>query len=447
MGSLPQPPLVPGSPIIGSALKLFRDPLRYFVTLYRQNGPVFRIRVLSRTYTVLAGIEANQFMARDGDEHLSSEYYFGGFGRELGTETLLLAIDGPRHKRRRKLHRRSYSHEAIIDRLPEMTDIARRFIGAWEPGKRIAVFPAFQRIVLEQLGMVLANHTPSAYFDDLLTVMRTNIYVNVMKLFPAWVLRRRAYVKAKARVLQLGHEIIAEHRGRRPGERTPDLVDALLAERDDDGQPLPDTSVIGETIGSYNAGMDTVSNTCSFMLYGILRTPGLLPRVVDEVDRVFSGTPGELRVLVDLPVLHGAAMETMRLYPVAPFMPRLVVRPFDFAGHRVDQGAEVFMASTVTHHLAEYFPHPERFDVDRYGEGRSWPPNAFAPFALGAHSCLGAGLAEVQIVALIATVLHAVELELDPPTSEVKVRLSPTPTPGAGMAVRLIRHRRDPARG
>src|SRR5262245_18390841 len=403
--------------------------------------------MLTRTYTVLAGIEANQFVARDGDDHLSSAYYFDGFGRELGTETLLLAMDGPRHKWRRKLHRRSYSHEAIVDRLEEMVDIARRSIDAWKPGQRIALFPALQRIVLEQLGTVLANHAPGDYLDDLQTVMRTNIYVHAMKVLPAWVLRRRAYVRAKARVLQLGRQVHAEHRARPPGERAPDLGDALLAERDAGGQPLPDTYVIAETIGSYNSGLDTVSNTCCFMLYSILQTPGLLSRGPEEVDRAFWRAPGHMRLPFDLPILHGVGMETMLLYPVAPFMPRLVTRPFEFAGYRVDRGTEVFMASTVTHHLAEYFPHPERFDVDRYGTEKSWPPNAFAPFALGAHSCLGAGLAEVQMVALIATVLHAAELELDPPTYEIKVRLSPTPTPGRGLAVRLIRHRRPPARG
>jgi len=66
--SVPLPPLVRGAPLLGSALAIFRDPVALFVRLYREVGPVFRLRVPGRAYTVMVGPEATLFLARGGDE-------------------------------------------------------------------------------------------------------------------------------------------------------------------------------------------------------------------------------------------------------------------------------------------------------------------------------------------------------------------------------------------
>ena len=90
------------------------------------------------------------------------------------------------------------------------------------------------------------------------------------------------------------------------------------------------------------------------------------------------------------------------------------------------------MATTVPHYLPEYFPQPERFDIDRYLPERNEhrQPGAYAPFGLGPHRCLGNGFAEVQIAVTLATIMHNVELVLDPPDYELQI--NPAPTPQAG---------------
>ena len=104
----PLPPQAPGLPLLGSGLKMMNDPLSYLVSCYGQFGPIFRLRALNRNLTVMAGLEANQFLARAGDEHFGSEALFGGFAREMGTRVFLVALDGEEHRRLRKLMRRGY---------------------------------------------------------------------------------------------------------------------------------------------------------------------------------------------------------------------------------------------------------------------------------------------------------------------------------------------------
>lgn len=60
----PLPPLVPGLPVLGNALSMQHDPLSFLVDCYQRYGPIFRLKALKREFTVMAGIEANQFLAR-----------------------------------------------------------------------------------------------------------------------------------------------------------------------------------------------------------------------------------------------------------------------------------------------------------------------------------------------------------------------------------------------
>jgi hypothetical protein len=61
---LPLPPIVSGAPILGSARDMLKDPLMFMVRAHEQYGPIFRVRALHLEYTILAGLEANQFLAR-----------------------------------------------------------------------------------------------------------------------------------------------------------------------------------------------------------------------------------------------------------------------------------------------------------------------------------------------------------------------------------------------
>ena len=55
-----------GLPFIGNAWEMGTDPGAFFVKCYREAGPIFRIRLFNKPYTVLAGPEANRFIAREG---------------------------------------------------------------------------------------------------------------------------------------------------------------------------------------------------------------------------------------------------------------------------------------------------------------------------------------------------------------------------------------------
>jgi cytochrome P450 len=442
MATAAVPPRHPGLPLLGNLLPFLRDPVALAIEGYRRHGPIFRLQVPGRRFTVLAGAGANLFAARSGDL-FASRRFWQGYGDELDVQSFVLSLDGPDHFRLRKVMQRAYSRGSITRRFPEAVAITRRAIEQTPIGSSVPVVDLMRRAVTQQLGLLLANREPGAAFDAITTFVRTGLNVTVLKRWPRLMLALPGYRRARARVIAFVREILDDHRPGRWPEREPDLIDDLLAAQREGRYPLTDNDLIMAAFGPFVAGLDTTASTCAFMLYALLANPPALQRVMVDVDTLFaSGGPTPDR-LKDLPALHGAAMETLRLYPIAPFLGRTAVRAFSFAGHAVAAGDDLLVATTLPHHLAEHFPEPRRFDIDRFRPPRSehLPGGVFAPFGVGPHTCLGGGFAEIQIALTMATLLHDLRFELDPPDQRLRVTMDPTPTPGSRLRVRIQRRK------
>ncbi len=433
------PPHANGLPFLGNALQMRVDPLGYFVRLYHQHGSVFRITLLGQTYTVMAGIEANRFLAREGDTYFSSENLFGGLAGELGSSKIMVAMDGPTHRYHRKLQQRGFSRGAFMARIPDVIRMTADAARAWKPGELVPLFPTFQRMITDQLGAVMLNFPIGERFDDLYTMTLTAMRVHVLKSHPGFLLRRSKYVQARERMLSYSRDILKWHRENPPVNRAPDLIDDMLNSVDENGDPIPEDMLIGSITGGYFAGMDTVSSTASYFLYAILKHPGLLARVLDEVDALFEGDSFGADAFRKMTVLHNTAVETLRYYPIAPFTPRTVVQPFDFGGYHFAVGTEVYVAQTITHFLPEYYPNPNTFDPDRY-ERPDQPKAAqvYAPFTLGAHTCLGAGWAEAHLMIVIAALLRTTVFRLNPRDPDAQIYGAPLPNPGRKFGVEVL---------
>lgn len=191
-------------------------------------------------------------------------------------------------------------------------------------------------------------------------------------------------------------------------------------------------------IGAYVAGMDTLANTLSFMLYALLKHPDVLQQVRAEADQLFANGTPKLSDLRGMTALHGAAAEILRLYMIAPVTLRTALKDFEFGGYTIGAGTDVMVANCITHFLPEYFPDPTQFDITR--NFLAVPANVFTPFTLGAHTCLGAGMAQSLLMFTAAALVHGADLTLEPGDFTARIRSTPAPNPGKefAMSVHLL---------
>ena len=438
-------PEAAGLPLLGNVFGMAGDLRGFLLREYQRHGPIFRVRALQYRWVALVGPEANVFADQNSATHFRTWEQYHEFGAALGAQRVLLSIDGPEHIRMRRLLIKGYSPKMLESNLDLTHDVTLRAIAGWPQGRPIEIQRAMQQIITEQIGMFCTGLSSEEYFDDLLYFLKMMIQLNITKRLPKVMERLPKYQRAKRRMEEFYEQIMESHRPERREGQPPDFIDVLLEANRSDPQLLAETDLLVNVLSPYLVGMDTAASVCAFMLYSLLKHPDILERVREEVDEMYeehgAPTPAGMR---KLDVTHRVALETLRMYPVVPALTRTVSNSFEFEGYRVPAGSEIILGTTVGHHLPEYFPEPDRFDIERYSRGRAEhkQPGAFAPFGVGQHRCIGSGLSELQIALTLATIVRKADLELERPERPLKIKLSPAPHPDDSVRMRLV-HRRE----
>lgn len=443
-----EPPRVPGLPLLGNTFDMAKDPAAFFVQSYRKHGPVFRVKILGKEYTVLAGVEAANFMgSREGKDSLRSKEFWEGLLQEYGAKKTLVGEDGDSHKALRDVMRRGYSKESIKGRYNELVQITDQSLERdWKKGEWVPVVQACQYMVVDQLGTILTGAAPLEYVKDIRTTILYILNVLVTRQRPKFLLKRPEYKKSKARVIELGEKMIAEWRKRGPKtDEDKNLIDDIMDANQRDKSLMPDSDLILTLTGPYVAGLDTVANTTSAIVYTVLKHKDVHARVLKEVDELFAaGTISEEDLMKKIPSLQGAIMETMRLYPIAVAQMRTATRDFVFQGFRIHANELLYMGTSVPHFMDEFYPDAKKFDIDRYAKPRAehMQSGAYSPYGRGPHTCLGKSLAEVQIALSMARIFYRLDMELPSADYVLKTKTAPTPGPAMDFKIRVKGYRK-----
>ncbi|MYD00663.1 MAG: cytochrome P450 [Gammaproteobacteria bacterium] len=432
-------PVVPGLPLLGNGLAMRKGLVTFLARQYRQLGPIFRIRAPGRRFVCIAGPEAANFLTSHGKTVFRSLEPMANFHNQMGSSRSILTMDGIDHVTTRKAQARGYAVGIMRDRSQEVVDITRDEIGKWPVGKPFEALPAFQNVIAEQMGHMMAGYSPEGYTHDLSTLLG-GLLLSAATI--PHVMRLGRFRRARERARELARAVLAHKRKVGPRRTTPDFLDLMLELRAADPQLLPETNLPLTVLAPYMVGLDTTASTCSFMIYNVLKRPQLMERMTAEADALFEQGLVSGEALKGLDVSRRVAMETLRLHPVSPAVLRTTANSFEFAGHRVSAGTQVMIGTAVGHTLEEYFPDPERFDIDRYtpARGEHRQRGAYAPFGAGNHRCLGSGLVPVQLALTMATILRELQLEALAPGFALRVRSFPTMQP-VRFSIRVLGRR------
>ncbi|EGW13999.1 Cytochrome P450 11B1, mitochondrial [Cricetulus griseus] len=183
------------------------------------------------------------------------------------------------------------------------------------------------------------------------------------------------------------------------------VISELIAEG-----ALPMDAIQANSLELTAGSVDTTSVPLVMTCFELARNPDVQQALRQEslaAEARIAANPQ--RALTDLPLLQAAIKETLRLYPVAAFLERIICSDLVLQNYHVPAGTVLHMSVYSMGRNPAVFPRPERYTPQRWLERkRSFQHLAFG---FGLRQCLGKRLAQVEMLLLLHHVLKSFKVE------------------------------------
>lgn len=276
----------------------------------------------------------------------------------------MINYDDPDHKRRRNLVNRGFTKRRVDDHEPKIRQIVTDLIDRVAPrGECEFVFDVAAHLPMIVIGDMLGVKPEDRdkllhWSDDM-----------VKGLNPADPTAMERAAAAGGEYVQYALRVIAARR-RNP---TDDLM-SVLCFAEIDGESFTDEEIVQESLLILIGGDETTRHVITEGCEALIRHPGERRKLIDD--------PGRIPVAVE---------EMLRWVTPIKNMNRTATRDVELGSETIREGDKLLLLYQSANRDERVFDEPDRFDVSRN-------PNEHLAFGgFGAHFCLGASLARLEL--------------------------------------------------
>ncbi|WP_367131349.1 cytochrome P450 [Saccharothrix sp. HUAS TT1] len=288
----------------------------------------------------------------------------------MPAETNILSMDPPDHTRLRKLVAKAFTArrtEQLRERAQQIVDGLLDEMEAQGPPADLVealAMPLPITIICEMLGVPYEDRKDFRAWSEAAVAITAFTYEEILAAGESL----RGY--------------IAELAERKRVEPTDDMLSVLVAARDE-GDRLSADELVMFGVTLLVAGHETTANQIGNFGYQLLRRP----------DRL-----GELRA--DPSLVPAAVEELLRFTPLggSAGFPRIATAEVELSGVTIKPGEAVFVNNVAANRDPSVFENPNELDFHR-------EHNPHVMFGHGAHHCIGAPLARMELQVAIGTLL------------------------------------------
>lgn len=444
--------------VLGWFLRYARDPYGVFARLVERYGDPFFVKLPESQGTVVTGHPEGVKPIISADNRTLVPWRIPATAALIGDDSIFLQ-GGDAHHATRKMLAPLFHTARHAEHCALMLRVVDEQLDRVAPGPASAHDLAHE-ITLRIILAVLfgdANEGTVARFRDAATraLDRSGpalLYLPLLRRYSQRWARISSGVEGLRALVQV--ELDRRRRAGVDGDR--DMLGQLMRARRADGTPLRDREIQVHLADLVIAGHETTTVAVAWACYELCRHPGVMARLVAELDAHRAGAaapaacprtgavrdqPAALTV-AGLPYLAAVCNETLRVHPPLVFLTRQVARPLTIRGHEAPAGRGVSIAVPLVHRDADVYGDPLVFRPERFLE-RTFGPDEFLPFGGGAKRCLGATFATQEMAIILYGLLARFRVRL---RHDRAVKPRPrviTVAPHGG--VELVLERRAPA--
>ena len=418
----------------------------FFADLAQEYGPVWQIKPpLSKPLFFAAGTKVNRWANRYGRGFLRAQDYLSTFEKLYGAHGILPALDGSDHFRLRKALAPAYSRQRLEGQLDSIYSNARSEMAKWEIGSEHQSISMIRRLVNAQISQLFLSVESQDLFDDLAKFKEQALRTHVVNVLPKFLLKTPGMRRRSRVMTELVNRVLTVHTPAQRAGCPRDIADDLLSLHASDPQFLP-ASNLNFALSAPLLASAYLGDAVNFGVYAMITRPEIQERIRAEADALFSNGDPEREdfSLQAIEVTHRFIMETLRLYPIVPVSLRTIMNPCVLEGYALPTGTKLHIAQTATHYMEDEFPDPYKFDIDRYLPPRNEHRGpGYAPYGLGAHTCMGSQMMELQLAVNLLMITHYFDLEVRPRDFKFKINAFPSQSPSKKLKYRVAGRRRE----
>jgi cytochrome P450 len=323
--------------------------------------------------------------------------------REMLGENSLLGIDEEQHMEQRKLLLPPFKGQRMKAYEPMIAEIAGADIDTWPVQSEFPVARPMQRITLRAILRAVFGAEGSR-LDTLEDLFPRWTALGPRVAMSPWLRKDLgprspwgAFLRRRAEIDVILDELIALAKADPELEQRVDVLALMVQAHHEDGSPMSDAEIRDELATMIVAGHETSAHTLSWTVERLRRHPEVLERLVAEVDEGGKA------------LREATIREALRARPVVSFAVRYTRKPFELGCYRLPVGTRILTAAILTHYDPRLFPHPDRFDPDRF-LGVTPDTYSWIPFGGGVRRCIGASFAQMEMDVVLRVMLEKIEL-------------------------------------
>ena len=427
-----------GMPFFGNAFQVSVSRIHLDMEQWvRQFGPLFKVRLLNRQVLVVADHALVSAVMKDRPHGFRRSPMLGIIATELGLPQGVFSAEGDDWLRQRRMVMASFSPSHVRAYFPSLVKVTLRLRERWQAAARgqhtIILQADLMRYTVDAIsGLAFGKdiNTLQAGDDVIqrhLDKLLPNVFKRAFAPIPIWRYYKRQIdreLEASVAVIKTKlQEFVAQARLRLKDEplqadQAPrNLLEAMIIAADQPDSGLGDSQVVGNVLTMLLAGEDTTANTLAWMIHLLKLNPHALQRLQAEV-RSLAPDPAQftMELMDSLPYLDACISETMRLKPVAPFMPLMALRAGQIGDVRVERNDIIWGVLRHDSVSEPLFANPQAFLPERWLADTPTPLSAEAkragmPFGSGPRMCPGRYLALLEMKMAMAMLLASFEIE------------------------------------